>query len=348
MAQADVVISWSFAGVPQSVRSLFKRPTKFVEIPTPPSRTYFAQVNSLGWAAPVRGILKKYAPGTEPLRIALLGFSESCSGVRSVLGSGDGNRIDSVIAIDGIHTPYVQSGSQKLVSPADMAPWFEFAKKAVLNDALLVDTYSSVKPPGYASTTETADWLWKTLNLDLNTQPISPALPPLSAPATTVKSNALPGVPSKIVEYPTIPWKLQRRASGLVLLGLSNNHSAGVADHQYQAKVMLPLALTAFLVERWNAIDPNDQKSSCYIAGSNPSGVAGPCASSQVLPHDYMMSTDSDFLVKASSPGNGPNPNPLPSGSSPSTPSDATAKKSNNAAIIVGGLVVAGAIAALA
>lgn len=246
--EADVVVSW-FSSVPESVRAKFQRPTKFVQLPIPPGRAYKAAVEALG-QTPVANAIAKYASGTTPLRVALLGFSEGCTGVANLLASGDGNRIDSVIAIDGIHAQYPLTAPPKT--------WFEIAKQALVNEMLFVDSYSSVKPPGYASTTETADIIWKFLDPNSNGgEPIvSPALPPWSAPPTTVKSNALPGQPSVLVEYPTIPWKLQRRANGLVLLGLSNNQPSGVADHQYQAKVMLPLVLEAFLVERWNSLNP--------------------------------------------------------------------------------------------
>lgn len=248
MAEADVVVSW-FASVPSGVRAKFQRPTKFVDLPVPPGRKYKEAVAELG-QTPIANAIAKYAPGTTPLRVALLGFSEGVTGVANLLASGDGNRIDSVIAIDGIHAQYPLTAPPKT--------FFEVAKQALVNEMLFVDSYSSVKPPGYASTTETADIIWKFLdpNSDGGGPVVDPALPPLVADPRTIKSNALPGIPSKLVEYPTIPWKLQRRANGLVLLGLSNNDPNGVADHQYQAAVMLPLVLSAFLVERWNTLDP--------------------------------------------------------------------------------------------
>jgi hypothetical protein len=249
-------VSW-FSDVPQSVRSAFQRPTKFVSLPIPAARDYQGAVQDLG-ETPIMTAIKKYAPGITPLRVALMGFSEGCGGVSKLLASAGGGSVDSVIAIDGVHASYVNGKTLPMNPPKS---WFEFAKKAILDERLFVDSYSSVKPPSYASTTETADWLWSNLNLSLNTEQISPPLPPLVAEPRTIHSNALPGQPSQAIEYPTIPWKLQRRAYGLILLGLKNNQPSGVADHQYQAAVMLPLCVKAFLADRWNTLDPKDASS---------------------------------------------------------------------------------------
>ena len=243
MADADIVISW-FADVPTAVRAAFVRPTKFISLPIPSSRKYGAAIQALG-QNPIAAAISKYAPGTTAMRVALVGFSEGCAGVGGLLSTADGGRVDAVLAIDGIHAGLNYNA---------LKPWFEFAKKALVDITLFVDSYSSVVPPGYPSTTQTADWIWE--NLNLGAPHISPPLPPLVVEPTSIKSNALPGVPSKIVEYPTIPWKMQRRDHGVVMLGLKNNHAAGVADHQYQAKVMLPLCVRAFLADRWNTLDP--------------------------------------------------------------------------------------------
>lgn len=251
MPDADVVVSW-FASVPDAVKAKFSRPTKFIQLPIPPGRNYKGAIAELG-SSPVAGAIAKYAPGTKALRVALLGFSEGCSGVVGLLASNDGGRVDSVFAIDGAHAGYTNGKTPPINPPK---AWFEFAKLAVVNERLFVLSYSSVVPPGYASTTEVANWIWTNLNLDSQDPQASPPLPALVPAAKTIKSNALPGIPSVLVEYPSPPWKAQRRSGGLVLLGLNNNQPAGVADHQYQAAVMLPLTLEAFLVPRWNENDP--------------------------------------------------------------------------------------------
>ena len=260
MAEADVVISW-FASVPDSVKSLFQRPTKFVQLPSPPNRAYGQAVQDLG-QYPVLGAVKKYAPGTSPLRVAVLGFSEGCHGLRNLLGSADGGKIDSCVAIDGVHTPYVNG---KQVDPNTMKPWFELAKLAVVNERLFVDTHSSIVPPGFASTTETADYLWNKITGDAPAF-VNPALPDLSAPYATVHVGAPPATHPYDVEYPAPPWQPPKRAGGLIVLGCDNvDKPAGYADHIYQAKVVLPMVLARLLVPRWNAMDPKNTGQACYV-----------------------------------------------------------------------------------
>lgn len=261
MPEADVVVSW-FASVPEAVKPAFQRPTSFVQLPAPPNRAYQQAVQDLDWAAPVRAAIKKYAPGVTPLRVALLGFSEGCHGVRNLLASGDGGRVDSVVAVDGVHTPYVNG---KQVDPNTMKPWFEFAKQAVVNSRLFVDTHSSIVPPGFASTTETADWLWNTIT-NKSAAFTDPQVPALDIAPQTVHVNAPPAPAPYDVAYPAPAWQPAKRAGGLVVLGCDNvDKPAGYADHIYQAKYVLPLVIAKFLAERWNNMDPHAPGQSCYV-----------------------------------------------------------------------------------
>lgn len=266
MPDADVIVSWSFATVPQEARAAFQRPTAYVELPTPPGRAYGSQVDKLGWPRPIRTAIQQYLPGVTPRRVAVLGFSESCHGVRNLLKSGDGGYVDAAVAIDGVHTPYVGS---KQVDPNTMRPWLDFGRLAVENRRLMVVTHSSVVPPGYASTTETASYLWKTLTGSSEAsaeEDIDPPLPPLTAPPRTIHIAGGPSTgATRDVFYPAPPWLPFKRRGGLVILGAKNLDGPGTADHIYQARVVLPLVLTELLAARWNAIDPDDPGVACYI-----------------------------------------------------------------------------------
>lgn len=215
------------------------------------------------------------------MRVALLGFSESCHGVRNLLASADGALVDSVIAIDGIHTPWVQPGNK--VEPNIMKAWLEFAKLAVVNERLFVDTHSSVEPPSYASTTQTANWLWKTITGEGSAFMV-PAVPPLLVPPTTIKVGAPPADKPYSVEYPNALWEPYKRARGLVVLGCDNlDIPAGYADHIYQARAILPLVLEEFLVNRWNSMNPKDPGQSCFLAGRVGAAAAdSKCTSTEV------------------------------------------------------------------
>lgn len=289
--EADVVISWGFAPVPDAVKALFKRPTKFIALPTPPSRAYKTQVEGFGWPYPVRTIIQQQLPGVRPLRIAALGFSESCHGVRNLLNGQDGMYLDAVIAIDGIHTSFVNKNQ---VDPNTMAPWINHAKYAIVNERLFVGTHSSIVPPGYASTTQTCNFIWRTLTGSDQAFTV-PAMPEMGIPPTSV---SIAGGPStgkqRVVQYPAPAWLPPKRAGGLVIVGAKNVDGPGTADHIYQAKYVLPLVLKQFLVARWNAIDPKDPNSSCFVGGGaygNPlGGLSSSCANSYVVPANFVES----------------------------------------------------------
>lgn len=317
--EADVIICWNHGGVPKGlVEANFQRPTRVIYLSNPASWAH--AVDDFGWPFPVRGIIKKFAPDVTPLRVAALGFSASCQGVAQLLASQDGAALDVVVAIDGIHTGYVQVEGKKAVNPNGMKPWFEYGKYAVVNERLFCISHSSVVPPGYASTTETAEYLWNTLTMEPMAFTV-PELPALNAPPTTVKVPAGPATgPARTVEYPSPPWKGKRRCGGLVVLGCSNlDVPRGTADHIYQAKTMLPLMLTALLAARWNAIDPKAPGQSCFLKGpeSHPFAWVGAslgsaidvkkeaskCAGSKVLAASFVTSNQPQSLPKATPPG---------------------------------------------
>lgn len=254
MVEADVIIAWGHGPVPEAVKGEFKRPTKFLTLPNPNWKTPLEIFN---YSTPVDSILDKYAPGTKALRVATLGFSASCQGVAALLGSPQGGLLDAAVAIDGMHTGLP-------VTLAAMTPWFNFGKLAVVNERLMVVTHSSVVPPGYASTTQTANWLWDTLTGGSEAF-TSPPVPPLTMPPTTIHVSGGPATgKTRDVEYPAPAAQPQKRAGGLVVLGFNNLDGPGTADHIYQAKIVLPAVLAGLLAARWNAMDPQDMEQSCF------------------------------------------------------------------------------------
>lgn len=297
--EADVVISWAFAPVPDAIKALFKRPTKFIVLPTPANRTYKSQIESFTWPYPVRTIIRQKLPGVTPLRIAALGFSESCHGVRNLLSGNDGMYLDAVIAVDGIHTQFVNKNQ---VDPNTMIPWINHAKYAVVNERLFVGTHSSIVPPNYASTTQTCNFIWRTLT-GSDQAFTNPPMPEMSIPPTSITVAGGPSTgTARTVQYPAPAWLPPKRAGGLVIVGAKNVDGPGTADHIYQAKYVLPLVLKQFLVARWNAIDPKNPDA-CFVGGSgNPLGaLSSSCASSFVAPASFV------------SPGSEPAPLPVPS-----------------------------------
>lgn len=286
--EADIVIAWGHGPVPDAAKSAFQRPTKFLTLPNPDK--WSEAVAPYGG---VQGILAKFAPGVTPLRVACLGFSASCQGVAQLLAGPDAANFDAAVAIDGLHVGYSDK-DKHVVNAAGMQPWVQYAGRALNNLCLFIDTHSSIVPPGYASTTETANYLWQKVTSNTDDFVEDPALPSLVASPTSVHVSAGPATgPDRTVQYPEPPWNQKRRARGLIVLGCENlDVPRGTADHIYQAKVILPLVLRQLLARRWNEIDPKQAGATCFLGRSHSSvrWLAEPpkCAKSVILPANFM------------------------------------------------------------
>src|SRR5690606_37260642 len=65
------------------------------------------------------------------------------------------DRVDTVILLDGLHSGPASSDRAKRT----LEPFVDFAEMAATGDKLMFVSHSSIVPPGYASTTETAAYL---------------------------------------------------------------------------------------------------------------------------------------------------------------------------------------------
>jgi len=93
-------------------------------------------------------------------RIEITSFSAGYGAVRALLRSSVKLRIDSILLLDGLHTSYADAaGSVRALDETAMWPFLDFAKRAAEGQVSFVITTSSIVPPNYASTTETAKWL---------------------------------------------------------------------------------------------------------------------------------------------------------------------------------------------
>lgn len=94
----------------------------------------------------------------EHLEIGKIGLSSWSAGygaVQRVLDSAMASRVDSVILLDGLHTSFTNTEGAKLT----LAPFVRFAQRAAEGETFMHVSHSSILPPGYASTTETANYL---------------------------------------------------------------------------------------------------------------------------------------------------------------------------------------------
>lgn len=91
-------------------------------------------------------------------KVILSAFSAGYGATREILKSGRyDSMVSDVLLLDGLHSGYV-NGNQP--NPLQMAPFVAFAQKATRGlDHRMIISHSSIVPPNYASTTETADYL---------------------------------------------------------------------------------------------------------------------------------------------------------------------------------------------
>jgi len=106
--------------------------------------------------ASVEGVMTKRAGKPAHVRkIALSSWSAGYGAAEQILRQPAGRKIDAVILLDSLHVGYVDE-SQKTYKVAQIEPFIEFARRARDRKTLMFMSHSSIVPPGYASTTETA------------------------------------------------------------------------------------------------------------------------------------------------------------------------------------------------
>lgn len=103
-----------------------------------------------------RAVEKKTGRPARARKVGLSAWSAGYGAVQKILGQKFGKeRVDAVILLDGLHCGY-QGPS---VNALQIKAFTEFAKEAAEKRKLMFVSHSSIIPPGYASTTETANFL---------------------------------------------------------------------------------------------------------------------------------------------------------------------------------------------
>ncbi|MBI4951724.1 MAG: hypothetical protein HY908_06795 [Myxococcales bacterium] len=94
--------------------------------------------------------------GAHVRHLGLSAWSAGYGAVGELLARSEVARaVDTVVLLDGLHSGYV--GDE--VDPGELAPFLSFARRAAAGDKLMFVSHSSIIPPGYASTTETSNYL---------------------------------------------------------------------------------------------------------------------------------------------------------------------------------------------
>lgn len=98
-------------------------------------------------------------PRAEAERIGLSAWSAGYGAIEQILSQPFGKKVtDSVILLDGLHAGYTEHS----LEAGRLAPFTEFAEAAAGGEKFMFISHSSIRTTGYASTTETAQYLvWK-------------------------------------------------------------------------------------------------------------------------------------------------------------------------------------------
>lgn len=268
------------------------------------------QARAAGDGSIIQGMLRKYAAGVKPRRIALIGFSAGNSFLaRTLQSSVDRDLLDTVISLDGM--TYNKSGGKPIMT-GNISGWIEFGKKATGTSRmaagetspyltpLFVIAHTRIEPsPANAavvsSTHKASDLLIHTLEHQYNT--LRDQLP-----ASVVQAQgrrqleviarlqaALEAVPQPVTincggASQTYEWKgtgnAQRGKGGLwpwlgYLGNLWNLNFEGVRgpDHCMIAYVAQQAIFRTYLIPRWNS-----RSDAVAGLGEHPDGIGGDLA----------------------------------------------------------------------
>jgi hypothetical protein len=101
--------------------------------------------------------------------VGLTAWSAGYGAVRAILRDKEAyERVDFVLLIDGMHASYTDKPEQGIV-PEHVEVFARFAADAAAGKKQMIVTHSEIVPGAYASTTETADYLLKRLDLKRET-----------------------------------------------------------------------------------------------------------------------------------------------------------------------------------
>jgi hypothetical protein len=103
-----------------------------------------------------RAVEKKTGHPAKARKVGLSAWSAGYGAVQTIIGQKFGKqRVDSVILLDGLHCGY----QGQSVNALQIQAFTDFAKLAAAGQKVMFVSHSSIIPPGYASTTETANFL---------------------------------------------------------------------------------------------------------------------------------------------------------------------------------------------
>jgi hypothetical protein len=104
-----------------------------------------------------RAVAKKTGKQSAKARkVGLSAWSAGYGSIQTILGQKFGRaRVDSVVLLDGLHCGY----NGQAINGVQLQAFTAFARESAAGRRLMFVSHSSIIPPGYASTTETASYL---------------------------------------------------------------------------------------------------------------------------------------------------------------------------------------------
>lgn len=292
MARKNLIISF-LSSVPPGIAGSLKDETLFVACPVTrdPTPNYpggregyrlWLSERMDGSRNVIPGIARRAGLGSsdEIGKVCVLGYSNGCIGVDEVLGASDSQRIDVVLAVDGIHGSF---DYRKMPVPAQYKNYMnqaahvaQFNAETDRNAPIMVVTHSSVVPGPYPSTTTTAEIIWNAVH------PLAPAdYVPAQTGWGSVPWLHLESMRARYadpVTYKGTPercgkgvqphtwygiedtWYDKRGANNFYVLGWGvpgvgryvTKDPTQCADHIFQGNTVLNALLDEFVVQRWN------------------------------------------------------------------------------------------------
>jgi len=99
---------------------------------------------------------------THVRKLALSSWSAGYGAVGRILDQPAGKKVDALILLDSVHAGYADAKA-KTLEVGQIEPFLSFARQAARGRKLMFQSFSSIIPPGYASTQEVADYMVRKL-----------------------------------------------------------------------------------------------------------------------------------------------------------------------------------------
>jgi hypothetical protein len=97
-------------------------------------------------------------PNAKIRKLGLSAWSAGYGAIEQILRQPAGKKVDAVILLDSLHAGYVDEKAHSL-KQEQLTPFVDFARRAAKKQTFMFQSHSSIIPPGYASTTEVADYV---------------------------------------------------------------------------------------------------------------------------------------------------------------------------------------------